>query len=121
MASRRLKGADARTVRSAPAEPARFTATQAKNEFGRALEMALHGDSVIITKHDAPKAILMSVEQFEKLTHAAERSRDTLAGEFDALMVRMQTPKARAAMKSALASSPRELAAAAVTSARKRG
>jgi antitoxin Phd len=99
----------------------RFTATQAKNEFGRVLEMALHGGGVIITKHDAPKAILISVDEFDKLTHVAERSLDTLSGEFDALFARMQSPKSRAAMKAAFAASPEELGAAAVTAARKRG
>lgn len=99
----------------------RFTATQAKNEFGRVLEMALHGGGVIITKHDAPKAILISVDEFAKLTHAAERSLDTLSGEFDALFARMQGPQSRAAMNAAFAASPEELGAAAVTAARKRG
>jgi prevent-host-death family protein len=99
----------------------RFTATQAKNEFGRVLEMALHGGGVIITKHDAPKAILISVDEFDKLTHVAERSLDTLSGEFDALFARMQSPKSRAAMKAAFAALPEELGAAAVTAARKRG
>jgi prevent-host-death family protein len=99
----------------------RFTATQAKNEFGRVLEMALHGGGVIITKHDAPKAILISVDEFDKLTHAAERSLNTLSGDFDALFARMQTPKSRAAMKAAFAASPEELGAAAVIDARKRG
>jgi prevent-host-death family protein len=99
----------------------RFTATQAKNEFGRVLEMALHGGGVIITRHDVPKAILISVDEFDKLTHAAERSLDTLSGEFDALFAGMQSPKSRAAMKAAFAASPGELGAAAVTAARKRG
>jgi prevent-host-death family protein len=99
----------------------RFTATQAKNEFGRVLEMALHGGGVIITRHDAPKAILISVDEFDKLQQAAGRSLDTLRGEFDALLAGMQTPKSRGAMKSAFSASPRELASAAVNAARKRG
>jgi len=99
----------------------RFTATQAKNEFGRVLEMALHGGGVIITRHDAPKAILISVDEFDKLQQAAGRSLDTLRGEFDALLAGMQTPKSRAAMKSAFSASPRELGSAAVNAARKRG
>ena len=99
----------------------RFTATQAKNEFGRVLEMALHGGGVIITRHDAPKAILISVDEYDKLQQAAGRSLDTLRGEFDALFAGLQTPKSRAAMKSAFSASPRELASAALSAARKRG
>jgi prevent-host-death family protein len=101
--------------------PARFTATQAKNEFGRVLEMALHGDAVVITKHDAPKAILISVDQFNRLTHATESTLDTLSLEFDALLAGMQSPKSSAAMKAAFAASPAELGKAAVIAARRRG
>jgi len=108
-------------LRQEQGEPARFTATQAKNEFGRVLETVLHGATVVITKHDAPKAVLISVDGFNKLTHATELALDTLSGEFDELLDRMQTPKARHAMKEAFAASPKELGKAAVTAARKRG
>jgi len=110
-----------RHLRDGPPHPARFTATQAKNEFSRALEMALHGETVMITKHDSPKAILISIDEFNKLTHAAESTLHTLSEEFDALLALMQSPKSRTAMKSAFGASPRELGKAAVIAARKRG
>ncbi len=110
-----------RPLRDRQAESARFTATQAKNEFGRALEMALHGETVVITKHDAPKAILISMDEFAKLTHAAESTLHTLSEEFDELLARMQSPKARAGMKAAFGAAPEELGRAAVIAARKRG
>ena len=44
-----------------------FTATEAKNEFGRLLEKAILGDVVVITRHDAPKAVLISIEEFNAL------------------------------------------------------
>jgi prevent-host-death family protein len=120
--ARRSTPSDPHPVRrDARGAPAQFTATQAKNEFGRVLEMALHGDAVVITKHDAPKAILISVDQFNKLTHATEAKLDTLSLEFDALLAGMQSPKFSAAMKAAFAASPAELGKAAVTAARKRG
>jgi PHD/YefM family antitoxin component YafN of YafNO toxin-antitoxin module len=83
--------------------------------------MVLQGGTVVITKHDAPKAILISVDGFNKLSHATERSLDTLGEEFDALLARMQSPKARTAMKAAFAASPKDLGKAAVIAARKRG
>jgi antitoxin Phd len=110
-----------RPIREGQGRSARWTATQAKNEFGRALEMAMQGGAVVITKHDAPKAILISMEEFNKLTHAAEFSINSLSGEFDAMLARMQSPKSRAAMKSAFAASSKELGKAAVIAARKRG
>jgi antitoxin Phd len=118
---RRRPSSDLRPLSEQPGEPARFTATQAKNEFGLVLEMVLQGGTVVITKHDAPKAILISVDGFNKLSHATERTLDTLSEEFDAMVVRMQNPKSRAAMKAAFAASPEELGKAAVAASRKRG
>jgi antitoxin Phd len=98
-----------------------FTATEAKNEFGRVLEMVIQGGVVVITKHDAPKAVLVSMEEFSALARATESKLETLSSEFDALLARMQTPKARAGMKAAFDASPEQLGRAAVAAARKRG
>jgi len=76
---------------------------------------------VIITKHDAPKAILISVDEFNALSRGREAKLDTLGEEFDALLARMQTPKARLAMKTAFHASPKQLGKAAVATARTRG
>jgi prevent-host-death family protein len=124
--SRRLRTA-ARRRRAAPAPPAAatagasFTATDAKKEFGRVLEIVLRGGRVVITKHDAPKAVLLSMDEFSALTQATERTLETLSGEFDALLASLQGPKARAGMKAAFDASPRELGRAAVAAARRRG
>ncbi|HAM56661.1 MAG TPA: prevent-host-death family protein [Candidatus Rokubacteria bacterium] len=98
-----------------------FTATDAKNEFGRVLETAIQKGVVAITRHDAPKAVLLSLDEFNALVGAASSKLDTLSGEFDALLARMQGPKARAGMKAAFAASPAQLGKAAVAAARKRG
>jgi antitoxin Phd len=97
------------------------TATDAKKQFGRVLELVLKGGAVVITKHDAPKAILLSMDEFNALTQATARPLDRLSADFDALLARMQTPRARAGMKAAFGASPRELGRAAVAAARKRG
>ena len=98
-----------------------LSATAAKNEFGRALEKALQGVTVVITKHDEPKAVLLSMEDFQTLSQAPQNKLDALSGEFDALLARMQTRKSRLAMRSAFHASPRQLGKAAVAAARKRG
>jgi antitoxin Phd len=97
------------------------SATEAKNEFGRILENAIRGDRVVITKHGAPKAILLAVEEFDALSGAGRAQLDTLSGEFDALLARMQKPASRAGMKAAFDASPKRLGRAAVAAARKRG
>jgi antitoxin Phd len=96
-------------------------ATEAKNNFGRILESVLQGGRVVITKHDMPKAILISMDEFNDLSGAMELALGTLRGEFDALFAGMQNPEARRAMKSAFHASPKELGKAAVIAARKRG
>jgi antitoxin Phd len=98
-----------------------YTATKAKNDFGKVLEKVIQGETIVITRHDAPKAVLMSMDKFNTLSHAAEFQLDSLSSEFDALLARMQTPKAGLAMKAAFHASPRQLGNAAVAAARKRG
>jgi hypothetical protein len=61
------------------------------------------------------------MDEFNRLSHAHERTLDSLSEEFDTLLARMQSPLARAAMKAAFAASPKELEMAAVLAARKRG
>ncbi len=100
---------------------ASVTATEAKNAFGHLLERAMRGDVVVITKHDAPKAVLISMDEYTALSGASESRINTLSAEFDSLLRRMQGPKARNAMKSAFHASPRQLGKAAVVAARKRG
>jgi antitoxin Phd len=99
----------------------RISATEAKNEFGRLLERVIRGGTVVITKHDAPKAVLISIEDFDALSRANQTKLDALSGEFDALLARMQTPAARAGMQAAFNASPKQMGRAAVAAARKRG
>ena len=95
-------------------------ATRLKNEFGAVLERALREGAVAITRHDTPKAVLVSYEEFQSLASARSHSLSDLSSEYSALLSRMQTPKARKGMESAFNASPAELGRAAVRAARKR-
>jgi antitoxin Phd len=106
--------------RRGPEQTSSVTATEAKNDFGRILERVTRGGTVIITRHDAPKAVLLSVEQFDSLSRANEVRLDTLSGEFDALLAQMQTPGSRASMESAFGAPPEQLARAALAATRRR-
>jgi prevent-host-death family protein len=97
------------------------TATEAKNRFGRLLEKAMRGGVVVITKHDAPQAVLISMEEYTALSSAPEARINSLSAEFDSLLTRMQRPGARKAMQAAFHASPKQLGKAAVVAARKRG
>jgi len=123
-ASRARRGpgvASFRNRRGETLEPSSVSASQAKSEFGRVLEMAIQGGAVVITKHDAPRAVLISVENFNALSGAAQTRLDTLSQEFDALLARMQTSKARRGMKAAFAAPGTRVGKAAVAATRSRG
>ena len=94
-------------------------ATRFKNEFGAVFEQAMRSGAVAITKHDAARAILISVEEFESLVGERTRSLDALGAQFDGLVRRMQTPAARKGMDAAFNASPKALGRAAVKAARK--
>src|SRR5690242_10528063 len=74
---------------------ASYTATEAKQEFGRILDQAIHGTTVVITRHDSPRAVLISMDRFNELQDAPLLKLNTLSDEFDALLEKMQTPAAR--------------------------
>jgi prevent-host-death family protein len=98
-----------------------FNATDAKNAFGRVLETALREGAVAITKHDDPKAVLLSWDEFEALATARSGQLAALTSEFDALLERMQTARARKGMQAAFDASPAQLGRAAATAAGRRG
>ena len=107
-----------RNRRGEPA--ASVTASEAKKQFGRVLETVLQGGTVVITRHNAPKAIIVSVDEFNALTRSTEGALGSLSADFDAMLARMQSPKSRAAMKAAFGALPKRLGRAAVAAARKR-
>jgi len=88
-------------------------ASDAKNQFGQALDSALSGRAVLITKHDTPKAILISIQEFEAMTKP-QRVLDELDAEFDAMYEHMQTPESKAGVDKLLAATSEELGEAAL-------
>jgi len=106
---------------SGSARLAQASATGAKNEFGSWLEKAIRGDVVVITKHGAPKAVLLSVDEYQALARAPEARIERLSAEFDGLLESMQTSRVRRGMRSAFHASPKQLAKAAAAAAAKRG
>ena len=94
-------------------------ATRLKNAFASVLEQAVRGGPVAITKHDATRAILISVEEFEALVDVRSRSLEALGAQFDGLLARMQTPAAKKGMNAAFNASPKALGRAGAKAARK--
>jgi antitoxin Phd len=94
------------------------TASRLKNEFGAVFEQAATGGAVVITKHDTPRAVLLSYAEFEALTAATTPVLDDLSERFDDLLAGMQSPDAKAGVAAAFDATPEELGAAAVKAAR---
>lgn len=101
-------------------EATSITATEAKKDFGRILERVMRGEFVLITRHEDPKAVLLSVEDFDALSETPTAPLNALRAEFDAMLARMQTPEARKKMQATFDASPEDLAKAAQAAWRNR-
>jgi antitoxin Phd len=97
-----------------------IAATQAKTTFGELLDRVSASGPVAITRHDTPRAVLLSYEEFESLRDARSKTLETLSTSFDDLLERLQKPGARKAMDAAFHASPEELGRAAVEAAKRR-
>jgi prevent-host-death family protein len=94
-------------------------ASDAKNQFGQVLDSALRDGAVVITKHDSPKAILISIDEFDAITQPRTKL-DSLSAKFDEMVAAMQRPAAKNAVDKLLDATPKELGAAAVKAARRK-
>ncbi|WP_343576580.1 type II toxin-antitoxin system Phd/YefM family antitoxin [Mycobacterium sp.] len=94
------------------------TASRLKNEFGSVFEQAAADGAVVITKHDTPRAVLLSYAEFEALTASTTPALDDLSDRFNDLLATMQTPEAKAGVAAAFDASPEEMGAAAVKASR---
>ena len=99
---------------------AEIPATRFKNEFASMFEKAALGEPIAITKHDTPKAVLISYGEFQALMRARSAGLGELEAEFDALLAGMQAPKSKAAMAAAFDAPPAKVGRAAMKAVRKR-
>lgn len=76
-----------------------------------------HG-AIVVTRHDEPTMVLMSIDRYLKLERAAEPNLDILTRQFDDMFARMQGAQASQAMEDAFAMPPAELGQAAVRAAK---
>src|SRR5690349_20638155 len=93
-------------------------ATRLKNEFGAVLDQALRSGAVAITRHDTPRAVLISYDEFQALVKARSHDLSDLAAEYDVLLANLQTPRAKKGLEAAFNATPAELGRAAVRAAR---
>ncbi len=94
-----------------------FSATEAKNSFGRVLDAASSQGMVAITKRDRTTAVVLSLDAYQALLDARDQALGSLSHEFDALLLQMQTPASRQGMMAAFDASPEALGQAALAAA----
>ena len=101
------------------AEMPTISATELKNATADVFEQVASRRAVAITRHDKPRAVLLSIDQYEALT--AQHNPpwlEQLHAEYRGLLDRMQGPEQRAAAERAFNATPEELGEAAVWAAR---
>ncbi|HUJ00774.1 MAG TPA: type II toxin-antitoxin system Phd/YefM family antitoxin [Usitatibacter sp.] len=102
-------------MRSLEAVPA----SRLKNAPGAIVDQAAAGRPVVITRHDTPRVVILSFDDFEELARAREPELGALEARFDELLAGMQKPAAKRAVRAALDATSEELGRAAVAAVRK--
>ncbi len=116
-----------RSVRSGPASAAgasdpfaglaKVTASALVTGMQQVTRTVLTQGAVVVTKHDQPAMVLLSVERYRELEQAGAPDLDALTRDFDAMYARMQAPGARERMADAFAALPATMGKAAVGAA----
>jgi antitoxin Phd len=103
------------------AEMPTISATELKNATADVFEQVAARRAVAITRHDKPRAVLLSVEQYEALTGQQNPDwLEKLHEEYRGMLDRMQGPEQRAASAHAFNATPEELGEAAVWAAQQK-
>jgi antitoxin Phd len=97
-----------------------ISATELKNATADVFEKVATKRAVAITRHDKPRAVLLSVEQYEALTGQRPDWLEQLYEEYQGMLDRMQGPEQRAAADRAFNATPEELGKAAVLAAQQK-
>ncbi len=70
-----------------------------------------------ITRHDKPRAVMVSIEDFEAILATRSNALQELKADYEQMLQDMQKPEQRAGMQKAFHASPAELGAAALKAA----
>lgn len=102
------------------AEMPSISATELKNATADVFEQVASRRAVAITRHDKPRAVLLSVEQYEALTGQRPDWLEKLHEEYRGMLDRMQGPEQRAAAEKLFKATPEELGEAALWAAQQK-
>lgn len=94
-----------------------FSATKLAAGMQAVASTVMAKGAVVITRHERPAMVLMSVERYLEMEQASEPNLEALTHRFDDMFARMQGEAPAQAMADAFAMDPSELGEAAVTQA----
>ncbi len=94
-----------------------FTRTALAGEIQKVSKAVQAQGEVVITSHNKPEMVLMTVERYVELQEASRPSLDRLTQEFDQLVVQMQSVEAPAGAAAAFAMSGAEIGQIALAAA----
>ncbi len=97
-----------------------ISATELKNATADVFEQVAARRAVAITRHDKPRAVLLSVEQYEALAGQRPDWLEDLYKKYLGVLESMQGPAQRAAAAKLFSATPEELADAAVWAAQQK-
>lgn len=93
------------------------TSTVLKNATADVFDQVAAAGAVAITRHDRPRAVLMTYENYQRLVEPEVPGLDRLREEYQEFFERMQEPAQKEAAKRLFEATPEELGAAAVRGA----
>jgi prevent-host-death family protein len=97
-----------------------ITATELKNATADVFEQVAAKQAIAITRHEKPRAILLSVEQYEALAGQRPEWLEKLHEEYRGMLDRMQGPEQRAGAEKLFRATPEELGQAALWAAQQK-
>jgi prevent-host-death family protein len=97
-----------------------ITATELKNATADVFDQVAAKQAVAITRHEKPRAVLLSVEQYEALTGQRPDWLEQLHEEYRGMLDRMQGPEQRAIADKLFQATPQELGEAALSAAQQK-
>lgn len=88
--------------------------SEAKNGFAQLLErVGRRAKPVVITRNARPAAVVLSVDEYERLVRAAPDPLANLSADFDRLVATMQAPAGQGSVDALFSATPAELGVAA--------
>jgi antitoxin Phd len=95
------------------------SATALKNSPADVLDRVAEVGAIAITRHDKPRAVLLSLDQYREMGGTGVDWLSDLKAEYRGLLDKMQEPAEKAAAEKAFLASPEELGRAALEAATK--